>query len=135
MTREANQLERDIIQRVKELLPSLLEIPRLWSTHRRQAPRGGRRHQSFQVSGCLRHVGRSGTYPGMVSPHRTPHYRIAITQIRIHATAQAFIQRPLETGSTKREAVRLLKRKLANVVYRTLRADTQPDALTQAGLT
>jgi len=56
-------------------------------------------------------------------------HRIAITQIRIHPDAQAFIKRRLETGSTKREALRLLKRKLANVVYRTLLTDTQQTAL------
>ena len=35
-------------------------------------------------------------------------HRIAITQMRIHPDAQAFIKRRLETGSTKREAIRLL---------------------------
>jgi transposase len=59
-------------------------------------------------------------------------HRIAITQIRIHPDPQAFIKRRLETGSTKRQALRLLKRKLANVVYRNLLADTQQPALTQA---
>ena len=56
-------------------------------------------------------------------------HRIAITQMRIHLEAQAFIKRRLETGSTKREAIRLLKRKLANVVYRNLLAGTQPAQL------
>jgi transposase len=59
-------------------------------------------------------------------------HRIAITQIRIHPDAQAFITRRLETGSTKREALRLLKRRLSNVVYRTLIANTQPTTLTAA---
>ena len=59
-------------------------------------------------------------------------HRIAITQMRIHPDAQAFIKRRLETGSTKREAIRLLKRKLANVVYRNLLADTQPAQLQRA---
>ena len=59
-------------------------------------------------------------------------HRIAITQMRIHPDAQAFIKRRLETGSTKREAIRLLKRKLANVVYRNLLQDTQPTQLAQA---
>ncbi len=46
--------------------------------------------------------------------------------------AQAFIKRRIETGSTKREAVRLLKRKLANVVYRNLVTDAQPAQLAEA---
>jgi len=59
-------------------------------------------------------------------------HRIAITQLRIHPDAQAFIKRRLETGSTKREALRLLKRRLSNVVYRTLIADTQSTTLADA---
>ncbi len=59
-------------------------------------------------------------------------HRIAITQIRIHPDAQTFIKRRLETGSTKREALRLLKRKLANVVYKTLLTDVQQPALADA---
>ncbi|MCZ6456097.1 MAG: hypothetical protein O6650_02480 [Actinobacteria bacterium] len=56
-------------------------------------------------------------------------HRITITKHRIHPDAQAFIKRRLETGSTKQEALRLLKCKLANVVYRTLLTDTQQPAL------
>ncbi len=59
-------------------------------------------------------------------------HRIAITQIRIHPDAQTFIKRRLESGSTKREALRLLKRKLANVVYRNLLNDSQQPALADA---
>ncbi len=59
-------------------------------------------------------------------------HRITITKHRIHPDAQAFIKRRLETGSTKQEALRLLKRKLANVVYRTLLTDTQQPALAAA---
>jgi len=60
-------------------------------------------------------------------------HRIAITHLRIHPDAQAFIKwRASKTGSTKREAIRLLKRKLANVVHRTLLTDTQQTALAAA---
>ncbi len=145
LTREANQLQRDISQRVTQLVPSLLNIPGcgalsagkllgeaadiarfksrdayamwagvapipVWSanTERFRLNRGGNR----QTNAAL--------------------HRIAITQLRIHPDAQAFIKRRLETGSTKREALRLLKRKLANVVYRTLLTDTQQPALAAA---
>jgi hypothetical protein len=52
--------------------------------------------------------------------------------MRIHPDAQAFIKRRIESGSTKREAIRLLKRKLANVVYRNLVTDDQPAQLAEA---
>ena len=145
LTREANQLERDISVRVVEIAPSLLALPGcggltaaklvgeaaditrfksrdayamwagvapipVWSANqeRFRLNRGGNRQTNAAI------------------------HRIAITQLRIHPDAQAFIKRRLETGSTKREALRLLKRKLANVVYRTLLTDTQQPALNQA---
>ena len=145
LTREANQLERDISVRVVEIAPSLLALPGcggltaaklvgeaaditrfksrdayamwagvapipVWSANqeRFRLNRGGNRQTNAAI------------------------HRIAITQLRIHPDAQTFIKRRLETGSTKREALRLLKRKLANVVYRTLLTDTQQPALNQA---
>ncbi len=59
-------------------------------------------------------------------------HRIAVTQIRMHPDAKAFITRRLQAGSTKREALRALKRKLANVVYRALLADTQQPPIAKA---
>jgi len=61
-------------------------------------------------------------------------HRIAITQLRIHPPAQNYIKQRLANGNTKPEAIRALKRHLANVIYRNLQADTpahntQPQAL------
>jgi hypothetical protein len=61
----------------------------------------------------------------------------ARTQRRLFVTPhppdpKAFIARRLETGSTKREALRLLKRKLANIVYRTFLTDAQKPARADA---
>ena len=145
LTREANQLERDITKRVQELVPSLLEIP------------GCGALTAAKLLGEAANIGRfksrdayamwAGVAPIPVWSANNARFRlnrgdnrqtnaalhrIAITQIRIHPDAQAFIARRLEGGSTKREALRLLKRKLANVAYRTLRADTQQPQLTQA---
>ena len=145
LTREANQLERDIGKRVVELVPSLLEIPgcggltaaklvgeaaditrfknrdayAMWAGTA-PIPVWSANNQRFRLN-------RGGNRQTNAAIHR-----IAITQIRIHPDAQAFIKRRLETGSTKREALRLLKRKLANVVYRTLLTDIQQPALADA---
>jgi len=145
LTREANQLERDISVRVVEIAPSLLALPgcggltaaklvgeaadisrfksrdayAMWAGVA-PIPVWSANNQRFRLN-------RGGNRQTNAAIHR-----IAITQIRIHPDAQAFIKRRLETGSTKREALRLLKRKLANVVYRTLLTDTQQPALTQA---
>jgi len=145
LTREANQLERDIARRVEELVPTLLEIPgcggltaaklvgeaaditrfksrdayAMWAGVA-PIPVWSANNQRFRLN-------RGGNRQTNAAIHR-----IAITQIRIHPDAQTFIARRLETGSTKREALRLLKRKLSNVVYRTLLTDSQQPALEAA---
>ena len=145
LTREANQLERDITHRVTQLVPSLLEIPGCGALS--AAKLVGEAADITRFKSRDAYAMWAGTAPIPVWSANNERFRlnrggnrqtnaalhrIAITQLRIHPDAQAFIKRRLETGSTKREALRLLKRKLANVVYRTLLTDTQQPALTNA---
>ena len=145
LTREANQLERDITARVTDLAPTLIEIPGCGALS--AAKLIGEAADIARFKSRDAYAMWAGVAPIPVwsaNPNRfrlnrggnrqtnAALHRIAITQLRIHPDAQAFIQRRLATGSTKREAIRLLKRKLANVVYRTLHTDTQQPALTQA---
>lgn len=57
-------------------------------------------------------------------------HRIAITQIRWHDPARAYIEKKMSEGKTKREAIRCLKRQLVRVVFNTMRSEhmrsTQP---------
>jgi transposase len=55
-------------------------------------------------------------------------HRIAITQMRCHDDAHAYLERRIGSGNTKTEALRALKRRLSDVVYRSLLADAQPAA-------
>lgn len=50
-------------------------------------------------------------------------HRIAVTQIRRHPEAAAYLTRRLAAGDTTAEARRALKRRLSDVVYRALLAD------------
>ena len=144
-TREANQLERDIGKRVVEQVPSLLKIPGCGGLT--AAKLVGEAADITRFKSRDAYAMWAGTAPipvwsadnqrfrlnrGGNRQTNAAIHRIAITQIRIHPDAQAFIKRRLETGSTKREALRLLKRKLANVVYRTLLTDIQQPALADA---
>jgi transposase len=52
-------------------------------------------------------------------------HRIAVTQLRVNAQAQAFRQRRLTAGSTRAEALRALKRHLARRVYHLLHSAQQ----------
>jgi transposase len=59
-------------------------------------------------------------------------HRIAITQARCHPGARAMLQRRQAQGDNRREALRVLKRRLSDVVYRALQHDHQQAALAQA---
>jgi transposase len=50
-------------------------------------------------------------------------YTIAITEIRADTEGRAYYERKRAEGKTSREALRCLKRRLSDIVYRTLRAD------------
>lgn len=49
----------------------------------------------------------------------------AVTQIRYDTEGRVYYDRKLEEGKTKKEALRALKRRISNVVYRCLVADQQ----------
>jgi transposase len=53
-------------------------------------------------------------------------HRVAITQMRIHDGAKTYLERRMANGNTKTEALRALKRKLSDVIYRALLADATP---------
>jgi hypothetical protein len=50
-------------------------------------------------------------------------HRIAITQLRVHPPARAYLLRLQATGKSKREALRVLKRRLVRVIFNLLHAD------------
>jgi len=53
-------------------------------------------------------------------------HRIAITQARHHEPARQLLQRRRNGGKNKAESIRILKRRLSDVVYQALRADARP---------
>lgn len=53
-------------------------------------------------------------------------HRVAITQKRSHPDAQAYLERRTAMRNTDAEALRALKRRLSDVVYRALLADAPP---------
>ncbi len=131
LTREANQLERDVTHRVTQLVPSLLEIPGCGALS--AAKLVGEAADVTRFKSRDAYAMWAGTAPipmwsannerfrlnrGGNRQTNAALHRIAITQLRIHPDAQVFMKRRLETGSTKREALLLLKRKLA-IIHRT----------------
>jgi transposase len=50
-------------------------------------------------------------------------HRIAITQIRLDGPGRAYLEHRLAAGDTRTEAIRALRRRISDEVYRRLRAD------------
>jgi transposase len=55
-------------------------------------------------------------------------YTVAITQARSDHPGRAYLVRKQRQGKTRREALRCLKRRISDAIYRQLLADLQPDA-------
>lgn len=139
MTVAANALEREIVERVASLSPNLLEMAGVGSLTAAKIVAETADVRRFRSKDAFaRH---NGTAPLPVwSSNRVRHrlsrtgnrqlnaaiHRIAITQMRIHEPAKAYLERRVSNGNTKTEALRALKRKLSDVVFRALLADADP---------
>jgi transposase len=65
-------------------------------------------------------------------------HRIAVTQLRLGGAGRAYYQHRIAAGATRTEAIRALRRRLSDEVYRRLHADerqrrTRPASLSPAG--
>jgi transposase len=145
LTDDIRELEREITTLTGELAPALLEIVGCGSLTAAKIlgeTAGVDRFRSRDA--FARH---NGTAPLPVwSSNRARHrlsrtgnrqlnaaiHRIALTQAHWHPDARAFIARRVEGGDSGREALRALKRRLSDVVYRALQADLAVDDFTLA---
>ena len=136
LTVRANALERQITERITTLAPRLLALTgvgaltaakivaetadiRRFRSKDAFARHNGTAPLPVWSSNLVRHrLSRTGNRQLNCSIHR-----IAVTQKRCHEGARTYLERRIATGDTKPEALRALKRKLSDVVYRTLLAD------------
>jgi transposase len=142
LTVAANDLERRIVQMVSRLAPALLRLAGVGGLTAAKIMAEVADVRRFRSKDAFaRH---NGTAPLPVwSGNRVRHrlsrtgnrqlnaaiHRVAVTQMRMHDAAGAYLERRLAMGNTKTEALRALKRKLSDVVYRALLADamSSPD--------
>lgn len=136
LTVAANVLEGRIVETVAGLAPALLELAGVGALTAAKIVGEVADVRRFRSKDAFaRH---NGTAPLPVwSGNRIRHrlsrtgnrqlnaaiHRMAVTQIRIHDEAKAYLERRMAMGNTKTEAIRALKRKLSDVVYRSLLAD------------
>jgi transposase len=129
-------LDRELATRTATIAPALLQVPgcgavtaakiiaetagiRRFRSNDAYARHNGTAPLPVSSSGTNRHrLSRSGNRQLNAALHR-----IAITQARVHPAAQTLLARLQESGKSRREAIRILKRRLSDVVYRTLLTD------------
>ncbi len=135
LSRRAAELERSLAALVAAHAPALLELPGCgvltaaklvgetagagrFASEAKLAMHAGTAPLPASSGARQRHrLNRSGNRQLNCSLHR-----MAVTQGRVHAPARAYLARKQEQGHSRKEALRCLKRHLARVVFRTLRA-------------
>src|SRR5207244_258327 len=133
LTVQADALEREIAQGAKALAPALLALTGVGALTAAKIVAEVADARRFRSKDAFaRH---NGTAPLPVwSGNRVRHrlsrtgnrqlnaaiHRIAVTQKRCHDGAKAYLERRMANGNTKTEALRALKRKLSDVVYKAL---------------
>ena len=144
LTADVNALEKEIAMLTRQLAPSLLAVPgaaELTAAKIVAETAGATRFKSKDA--YARHNGTAPLPVWSASPrHRLSRtgnrqlncaiHRIAVTQIRCHPDAQAYLKHRIAAGDTKTEALRALKRRLSDVVYRALLADGTSMPVSQA---
>ena len=136
LTTTINDLEREITTRVAVMAPTLLAVIGVGALTAAKIVAETADVRRFKSKDAFaRH---NGTAPLPVwSANRQRHrlsrsgnrqlnaaiHRVAITQLRVHPDAQAYRRRRVEMGNTKTEAIRALKRRLSDVVYRAMLTD------------
>jgi transposase len=136
LTERINDLERELAALVQHLAPALLARPgvgvltaakilgetagidRFHSSHAYARHTGCAPLPVWSANRTHYRLSRAGNRQLNSAIHR-----IAITQARYYPPAIEFITRRLTTGNTRRQAIRALKRRLSDAVYRDLHHD------------
>ncbi len=140
LTMRARTLERDIAAIVTEMAPTLLAIAGVGALTAAKIVAETADVRRFKSKDAYaRHNGTAPlpVWSGNRERHRLSRtgnrqlnaaiHRIAITQMRCHDDARAYIDRRVnEDHKTKTEALRSLKRRLSDVVFRAQLADAPP---------
>lgn len=143
LTLRERALEREISDLVARLAPTLLAVTGVGSLTAAKIVAETADIRRFRSKDAFaRHNGTAPlpVWSGNRERHRLSRtgnrqlnaaiHRIAITQMRCHPDAIAYLERRRALGNTNTEALRALKRRLSDVVYRALLADAQPAAAT-----
>jgi transposase len=141
LTLEIDQLTDEITELVERLAPSLIAIPGCGALTAAKIVGETAGIERFKSKDA--YARHNGTAPLPVwSSNKARHrlsrtgnrqlnaalHRMAMTQARCHPPAKAMMTRRKERGDSGREAMRILKRRLSDVVYTALRANVTTTA-------
>lgn len=144
LTGRANALEKEITGLVAEQAPALLELPGCGplTAAKIVGETAGITRFATEAKYAM-HVGVapipvwSGRTKGRVRMNKSGNrqlnaalHRIAVTQIRIDGLGRAYYRKRLDAGDSTTEALRALKRRLARVVFQTLKNNPSSTAAT-----
>jgi transposase len=136
LTARINDLEREIARRTATLAPSLLELGGCGPLTAAKLVGETARARRFRSRAAFART--NGTAPIPVSSGRNDRlrlnrgdnpqlncalHRIAVTQMRVGDRGRTYIEHRLEIGNTKTEAIRALRRRISDEVFRRLIAD------------
>jgi transposase len=138
LTREIDALERELAERVSAAAPALVALAGCGPLTAAKLVGEIAGVERFPSAAKLaRHAGVAPVpaSSGARARHRLDRsgnrqlncalHRLAINQGRVHPPARAYLARVEAANHTRREALRCLKRHLANVVFRLLQANAQ----------
>jgi transposase len=136
LTVRMNELEREITKLVRPLAPNLMAMPGCGPLSAAKIigeVAGAARFRSKAAFARWNGTAPIPVWSGNDSRHRLNRggnrqvnaalHRIALTQWRGVGPGRAYVQHRLAAGSTKTEALRLLRRRLSDEVFRRLLAD------------
>ena len=136
LNRAVAALDQELEERTTEVAPALLELPGCAAlTAAKLLAEIGPIDRFRSDAQLARHGGVAPleASSGHTQRHRLDRggnrelnaalYRIAITQARYHPDVRAYLERKRAEGKSRREALRCLKRLLARVVFKTLKAN------------
>jgi transposase len=146
LTGRINQLERDLAAQVAPLSGQLRQVVGVGVlTAAKLIGHTGGVHRFGRSARFAMHTGVAPipVWSGNQTRHRLNRggnrqlnaaiHRVAVTQLRTHPPARALVQRRMAAGSSKPEAMRVLKRHLADALYAAMCVDEHTTNLNHAG--
>ena len=136
LTVDINQLEHRIRELMAELSPRLLQLEGCAGlsaakavgetadvSRFRSSAAYAMNNGTAQIPGSSGNRQRFRLNPGGNRQLNAALHRIAVTQLRGNGAGRAYFERRLAAGATRREAMRSLRRRISDEVYRRLKQD------------